>query len=194
MIRLMHQLRSVESITRANSSVFTEYVLTNVGPLVRDAEVLVRCTFAQCLPTLAEIGLRYLDLGRALAPDRLGRASSGLDDDEATYDTALAELHTAIEDCAIAMLSDASSQVRRALLGGGQIASLCLFLGRAKTAEVVLSHAITYLNDPDWRLRSSFFEAAVPLAACVGGRSVEEYILPLMLQALGGASVSKQWG
>jgi phosphoinositide-3-kinase regulatory subunit 4 len=45
---------------------------------------------------------------------------------------------------------------------------------------------ITYLNDRDWLLRYAFFESIVDVAACAGGRSLEEYILPLMVQALSG--------
>lgn len=45
---------------------------------------------------------------------------------------------------------------------------------------------ITYLNDREWLLRYAFFDAIVDVAACAGGRSLEEYILPLMIQALSG--------
>lgn len=45
---------------------------------------------------------------------------------------------------------------------------------------------ITYMNHRDWLLRYAFFESVVDVAACVGGRSLEEYILPLMIQALSG--------
>jgi phosphoinositide-3-kinase regulatory subunit 4 len=51
---------------------------------------------------------------------------------------------------------------------------------------------ITYLNDRDWLLRHAFFESIVDVAACVGGRSLEEYILPLMIQALSG-ELSNLW-
>jgi phosphoinositide-3-kinase regulatory subunit 4 len=53
--------------------------------------------------------------------------------------------------------------------------------------DVLLAHTITYLNDRDWLLRAAFFESVVDVAACAGGRSLEEYILPLMVQALSGA-------
>ena len=42
------------------------------------------------------------------------------------------------------------------------------------------------MNHRDWLLRYAFFESVVDVAACVGGRSLEEYILPLMIQALSG--------
>ena len=83
---------------------------------------------------------------------------------------------------------DNSPVVKRAVLHN--ISALCIFLGRQKTNDVVLSHMITYLNDRDWLLRHAFFESIVDVAACAGGRSLEEYILPLMVQALSGASFS----
>lgn len=45
---------------------------------------------------------------------------------------------------------------------------------------------ITYLNDKDWMLRSAFFESIKGVGTFVGARSLEEYILPLMIQALTG--------
>lgn len=97
------------------------------------------------------------------------------------------ELQNHIQDHLAALLMDPSSIVKRAVLHN--ISSLCVFLGRQKTNDVLLSHMITYLNDRDWLLRYAFFESIVDVAACAGGRSLEEYILPLMIQALSGSSI-----
>ena len=48
------------------------------------------------------------------------------------------------------------------------------------------NHMITYLNDRDWLLRYAFFDSVVDVAASLGGRNLEEYIFPLMTQALSG--------
>jgi len=96
----------------------------------------------------------------------------------------MAELQYGIQEQLSALLMDPSSTVKRAILH--DISSLCIFLGRQKTNDVLLSHMITYLNDRDWLLRHAFFESIVDVAACAGGRSLEEYILPLMIQALSG--------
>ncbi|KAJ1915194.1 Serine/threonine-protein kinase [Mycoemilia scoparia] len=54
------------------------------------------------------------------------------------------------------------------------------------TKDFLLSHIITYLNDRDsWLLRSYFFEAIVGVAVLVGRHALEEYIIPLMSQAIG---------
>lgn len=97
------------------------------------------------------------------------------------------ELQSHIQDHLSALLMDPSSIVKRAVLHN--ISSLCVFLGRQKTNDVLLSHMITYLNDRDWLLRHAFFESIVDVATCAGGRSLEEYILPLMIQALSGTLI-----
>lgn len=84
----------------------------------------------------------------------------------------------------MSLLVDPSSAVKRAVLHN--VSFLCIFFGKPKTNDVLLSHMITYLNDRDWLLRYAFFESIVDVAACVGARSLEDYILPLMIQALSG--------
>lgn len=83
---------------------------------------------------------------------------------------------------------DSNSDVRRAALA--DVARLCLAFGRTKTNEVLLSRMITYLNDKDWRLRHAFLENIVSVAAFVGSTSLEEFVLPLMEQALAGTYIS----
>lgn len=106
-----------------------------------------------------------------------------------SYDASLQDLQTSIQDLLVALLVDTSSVVKRAVLHN--VSSLCIFLGRQKTNDVLLGHMITYLNDRDWLLRYAFFESIVDVAACVGGRSLEEYIFPLMVQALSGLSLCR---
>lgn len=103
---------------------------------------------------------------------------------QVSYDASMQDLQNSIQEHLSALLMDPSSIVKRAVLH--DISSLCIFLGRQKTNDVLLSHMITYLNDRDWLLRYAFFESIVDVAACAGGRSLEEYILPLMIQALSG--------
>lgn len=64
--------------------------------------------------------------------------------------------------------------------------SLCSFLGRQTTNDLLLSHMITYLNDRDWALRWAFFDGIVVVATNLVQKDVEEYILPLLIQALSG--------
>ncbi|THH10662.1 hypothetical protein EW145_g1172 [Phellinidium pouzarii] len=104
---------------------------------------------------------------------------------DVSYDLHLEELQKLMEDQLSSLLVDQSSIVKRSVLL--DIAPLCIFLGRQKTNDVLLSHMITYLNDRDWLLRYAFFDSIVDVAACLGGRNLEEYIFPLMTQALSDA-------
>jgi phosphoinositide-3-kinase regulatory subunit 4 len=89
-----------------------------------------------------------------------------------------------LADQAGTIFVDPKSDVRRSALAN--IIQLCLVFGRTKTNDVLLIRMITYLNDQDWRLRCTFLESIVSVAAFVGATSLEEFVLPLMEQALAG--------
>ncbi|KAI0050276.1 ARM repeat-containing protein [Auriscalpium vulgare] len=184
---LMQVLMLVVVITPSNASIFPEYIIPNIQPLVQDQEVSVRCMYAQCIVPLADTAVRYLEMGQALkAHGTFKLAADVVEYDEAhfevSYDAALQDLQNSVQEHLTTLLVDSSSVVKRAVLH--DISALCIFLGRQRTNDVLLSHMITYLNDRDWLLRWSFFDAIVDVAACAGGRSLEEYILPLMIQSL----------
>ncbi|KAL1939405.1 hypothetical protein VTO73DRAFT_9961 [Trametes versicolor] len=184
---LMQVLMLVTVITPSNAAIFPEYIIPAIGHLVRDPEVLVRCMYAQIIVPLADTAVRYLEMGQALKAHGTYKLSPDTQEyDEAhfevSYDASMNDLQNSIQEHLSTLLVDPSSVVKRAVLHN--ISSLCIFLGRQKTNDVLLSHMITYLNDRDWLLRYAFFDSIVDVAACAGGRSLEEYILPLMIQAL----------
>ncbi|KAF9078567.1 hypothetical protein BDP27DRAFT_1378971 [Rhodocollybia butyracea] len=148
-------------------------------------ELSVRCTFAQCIVQFADTAVRYLEMGQTLKAHgsfKLSPEAQEYDQYEVSYEASLQDLQSTVQEQLSALLVDPSSIVKRAVLH--HISYLCIFLGRQRTNDVLLSHMITYLNDRDWLLRHAFFESIVDVAACAGGRSLEEYILPLMIQAL----------
>ncbi|CAG8479194.1 448_t:CDS:10 [Funneliformis mosseae] len=182
---LTHLLSMVETITPSNATIFPEYIMPNLLKFATDPEVLVRMTYAQCITSLAETALRFLELTQSFKTESLNSTDNDTDIDssyEATYDATLHELQSIIQDQVSTLLTDSESAVKRALLSN--ITSLCVFFGRQKANDELLSHMITYLNDRDWMLRSAFFESIIGVGTFVGGRSLEEYILPLMIQSL----------
>ncbi|CAE6436166.1 unnamed protein product [Rhizoctonia solani] len=186
-IRALTQvLMLVKVITPSNTSIFPEYIFPNIRHLATDPEESVRCTFAQCIAPLADTASKYLELGQALKMHGTFKLSDIQDTDETAFEmpfeASLQDLHSAVQDVLTTALVDPASTVKRAVLHN--ISSLCVFFGRQKTNDVLLSHMITYLNGRDWLLRYAFFDSIVGVAACVGARSLEEYILPLMIQAL----------
>ncbi|TIC20365.1 ARM repeat-containing protein [Wallemia mellicola] len=180
----------VGGITPANSTVFIEYLLPLIMPLVTDESELVRSMFAQCISPIAETGQKFLDLAESMKSNNTYTANEGvekmlLDGNESfenSYEASSQDLQMFIQDAVATLLTDKSSMVKRSLLQ--DIIPLCLFFGPAKSNDLLLTHINTYLNDRDWELRSAFFDSVVGIATCVGGKCVEEYILPLVIQAL----------
>ncbi|SAM00828.1 hypothetical protein [Absidia glauca] len=183
----------VESISPINARIFPEYILPSVREFATDPNVMVRTTYASCIALLSETALRFLEMTQIttlffqqlLLNDNtfpLTDMDAEELDFETAYDSSLQDLQTVIQEQVTILLIDSESAVKRALLT--DITCLCVNFGRQKANDVLLSHMITYLNDKDWMLRSAFFESIKGVGTFVGARSLEEYILPLMVQAL----------
>ena len=181
-------------VSPVNAYVFTEYIRPRLQNFVtgQNSKVspLVRATYASCLATLAHSASRILDMVQALRADGSiptvdPEAENGVATDTAyhnLFDVARLDLEEHFEAHTKALLTDSEASVRRAFLGS--VSSLCVFFGSSKANDVVLSHLNTYLNDKDWILKCAFFQTIVGVATFVGGTSLEEFILPLMIQAL----------
>ncbi|KAL1922119.1 uncharacterized protein VTP21DRAFT_10761 [Calcarisporiella thermophila] len=184
---LARLLSMVESITPSNATIFPEYIFPNLRTFATDPELFVRVTYAACIAPIAETAMRFLEMAQALKSEgllTLADPDSEVEGHsiEATYDAMVHDLLETIEEQVITLLIDPESAVKRVLLTN--VAYLCIFFGRQKANDVLLSHMITFLNDRDWALRCAFFESIVGVGTFVGGRSLEEYILPLTIQAL----------
>ena len=181
-------------VSPVNAYVFTEYIRPRLQNFIASqtskASPLVRATYASCLATLAHSSSRILDMVQALRADGSiptidPEAEDGVATDTAyhnLFDVARLDLEQHFEAHTKALLTDSDASVRRAFLGS--VSSLCVFFGSSKANDVVLSHLNTYLNDKDWILKCAFFQTIVGVATFVGGTSLEEFILPLMIQAL----------
>lgn len=66
-----------------------------------------------------------------------------------------------VQQKVVTLLSDSENIVKQSLMDNG-ITRLCIFFGRQKANDVLLSHMITFLNDKnDWHLRGAFFDSIV---------------------------------
>ena len=66
-----------------------------------------------------------------------------------------------VQQKVVTLLSDPENIVKQSLMENG-ITRLCVFFGRQKANDVLLSHMITFLNDKnDWHLRGGFFDSIV---------------------------------
>jgi len=194
-IRTMTQVLSlIAVVSPVNAYAFTEYIRPRLQQFTsfssNKAGPLVRATYASCLASLAHTSMKILDMVQALRADgSIPSADPETEDGVASdltyrtsFDVAKLDLLEHFEAHTKALLTDSSASVRRAFLGS--ISSLCVFFGSSRATDVILSHLNTYLNDKDWILKCAFFQTIVGVATFVGGASLEEYILPLMVQAL----------
>lgn len=148
----------------------------------------VRMVFACCLPHIAMASKKLFELSMLLKnkvgtyhdPDIDSIIFNSKDGDESEYD----EIVESFEHLTIQILTDSDVYVRIALMKN--IQPLCSFFGKDKTNDVILSHLITYLNDKNPQIKLAFVSSIVPLSIFVGVTSLEQYILPLLVQAMYG--------
>ncbi|KAL4925117.1 ubiquitin-binding serine/threonine protein kinase VPS15 [Aspergillus undulatus] len=192
---LARLLEMVQVVSPVNAYLFSEYIFPRLQPFVPSINSVpspsVRAAYASCIASLAHSSLRFLDMIQALRSDTrlptlmpVGSEPRWAEDVtyHNLYDVARIDLLDYFEAHTKSLLTDSDASVRRAFLGS--VSSLCVFFGNVKTNEVILSHLNTYLNDRDWILKCAFFEAVVGVAAYVGSTSLEQYILPLMVQSM----------
>ncbi|KAH6570246.1 hypothetical protein BASA60_007850 [Batrachochytrium salamandrivorans] len=179
---LTQLLLTVKYITPSDANIFPEYILPSLRKFVTDPNVLVRATYARCISSIAEIALQFLELSHMLKTENSSDLNMDNNMQQMSYDSNQRYLQDVIQEDVVTFLIDSHTIVKRSLLA--EMPRLCIFFGRQKANDVLLSHMITYLNDPDWSLRSAFYETIVGVGTFVGMRSLDEYILPLMVQAL----------
>ncbi|GAM90147.1 hypothetical protein ANO11243_081870 [Dothideomycetidae sp. 11243] len=194
-LRAITQLLSLVSVlSPMNAFIFPRYILPRLSKFVNSPvfaeDASVRATYAACLSDLATTASRFLDMTQALRADgSLPSIDPEAEDDVAayaayqvSYDVTREELVQQFESQAKVFLTDSDSAVRRSFLGS--VAGLCVFFGDKLASDLILTHLNTYLNDEDWTLRCALCETIVGVAAYIGGVSLEEFILPLLIQAL----------
>lgn len=187
-LKCLTQLLSlVSAITPLNAKIFPEYIFPKMSVLLKKGSVLVRIAYASCLPVLADISSKFLDMSQVLKTSGIldeidPETENGTSTEYTTFDIQKQDLSLTIENHARILLTDLSSQVRRALLRS--VIPLCIFLGKQKTNDVILSHAITYLNDKDPLIRIDLFDCIVAIGPFIGSIGLDQYLLPLMIQTL----------
>jgi phosphoinositide-3-kinase regulatory subunit 4 len=193
-IRTITQLlQLVRTPTPINSHVLVEYVLPRLeialGLRSRVASSLVRATYASCLGSLASTAQRFLEVASSLRADgsmaitdpEIEPGAEAEANFESVFDNAGRELFEILESHTKQLVEDPDVHVRRALLES--VPELCMFF-QEHSNDILLTHLNTYLNDRDWMLKCAFFDTIVGIAAFVGSTSLEEFMLPLMVQAL----------
>ncbi|XP_046835084.1 phosphoinositide 3-kinase regulatory subunit 4 isoform X1 [Vespa crabro] len=169
-------LHLVKSIPPSDVNIFPEYILPGLSHITQDEAVIVRAAYAENIAHLAHIALRYLENSHL---SNLGNKEGP----KPSYDSELQTLHEMVQQSVSMLLTDPQNLVKQTLMENG-INKLCVFFGKQKANDILLSHVITFLNDKeDKELRGSFFECIVGVAAYVGWHS-SPILMPLLQQGL----------
>ncbi|XP_026728323.1 phosphoinositide 3-kinase regulatory subunit 4 isoform X2 [Trichoplusia ni] len=164
----------VRALPNADCNVFPEYILPELAPRANDPSVPVRIAYANNIAKLAETAVRFLDQTQNMVEKEAANIN---------YETELSALHEMVRSTVSYLLTDSQAVVKRALVENG-ITKLCIFFGKQKANDVILSHMVTFLNDKEEAgLRGCFFERVVGVAAYVGHHAAP-ILVPLMQQGL----------
>ncbi|XP_035452016.2 phosphoinositide 3-kinase regulatory subunit 4 isoform X1 [Spodoptera frugiperda] len=164
----------VRGLPRADCNVFPEYILPELAPRATDPSVPVRIAYANNIARLAETAVRFLDQTQNMVDKEAANIN---------YETELSALHEMVRSTVSYLLTDSQAVVKRALVENG-ITKLCIFFGKQKANDVILSHMVTFLNDKEEAaLRGCFFERVVGVAAYVGHHAAP-ILVPLLQQGL----------
>ncbi|CAL8249501.1 unnamed protein product [Boreogadus saida] len=181
-------LALVKEVPRNDVNIYPEYILPGIAHLAQDEATVVRLAYAENIAHLAETALRFLELvqeTQVVPEGGLEEAEEALHPSD-NYDSELQALHEMVQQKVVTLLSDPENMVKQSLMENG-ITRLCVFFGRQKANDVLLSHMITFLNDKnDWHLRGGFFDSIVGVAAYVGWQS-SSILKPLLQQGLADA-------
>ncbi|KAK5998256.1 Putative serine/threonine-protein kinase VPS15 [Cladobotryum mycophilum] len=193
-IRTITQLlRLVRTTTPINSHVLVEYVLPRMEIALASKswapDPLVRATYASCIGSLASTAHRFLEMASSLRADgsmpitdpEVEPGTDAAANFESIFDNAGRQLFEVLESHTKQLVEDPDVHVRRAFLAS--VPELCMFF-QEHSNDILLTHLNTYLNDRDWTLKCAFFDTIVGIATFIGSTSLEEFMLPLMVQAL----------
>lgn len=158
-------LECLHEIPSANEGIWTEFVLPHLAHVTTDKSEYVRTVSVLCLTRLAKSMMR------------LCRNST-----DTSFDQDMQTLQKFIQEQLNRLVTDSSTQVRRAVL----VSSSTLFtlLGPERLPSGILSHVLTYLNEKDGELRALFYERMAHLAPIFGADWTRKYIHPLLLRSL----------
>ncbi|XP_076085974.1 phosphoinositide 3-kinase regulatory subunit 4-like isoform X1 [Mytilus galloprovincialis] len=184
LVRVITQcLKTIKSVPRSDANIFPEYIFPSLSNLTQDPSAMVRAAYAENIAQLAETGLKVLEMMQRSDLEEKEEEETDSTIFQASYDMELLSLQETIQQKVVTLLSDPDNMVKQALMENG-ITRLCVFFGRQKANDVLLSHMITFLNDKtDWKLRGSFFDNIVGVAAYVGWQS-SPVLKPLLEQGL----------
>lgn len=178
-------LSTVEVLTPLNEHIFIDYLLPKIKKLFQQCNSnnnqYVKIVLANCLGDLVTIAERFQELNSIKYIQSQNQLLQGFTNLNISAHSSRRLLQY-IDDLTIGLLTDNSVSVKISLLNN--ILPLCNFFGKERTNDIILSHLITYLNDRNYLLRMTLVETIPSVAVLLGPITLEQYILPLLIQSL----------
>ncbi|WFD01244.1 non-specific serine/threonine protein kinase [Malassezia yamatoensis] len=168
-------LNCVQSTTRGNVGLFAEFILPPIRRMTQDPNNYVRTTLATTFPDIVRSAQRFLLLEQSQPYDQPNSTES--------YDAQMEHLRYVAQEQTLLLLADNHTDVRRAIIQ--DFKSVCVLLGTDRVENSIMTHLLTYFNDPDWELRLALFHALDQLADLLPSKTIQRVVYPLMMQALG---------
>lgn len=190
-IQCLYQILAVvETVSQLNSNIFVDYIMPRIKKILQNSQtdVYVKIVLSNCIGDLITIAKKF----QQLAISNLNNKSNNQSLINLNYSATITQydktLFHLVENIVIRLLTDNDSWVKIALLKN--ILPLCEFFKRDKTNDIILSHLITYLNDRNYLLRMTLVEIIPSVAILLGPITLEQYILPLLVQTLNDSEES----
>ncbi|RYG67606.1 hypothetical protein EON64_07070 [archaeon] len=182
---------------------FPNYLFPYFNKVMKESDVTLRTTFAECLGTLSCTAKRFLEKAHiAYVQKQFSEVNNDMQKMaiDFPYDSKLEWLREQFSRWIRDLIIDSSqstgnnptmknrsqvtveSSVKKGILHSMQ--SLCTFFGQEYAMEKILTQALTFLGDMDWDLRAMFCSLMPPVGAFLGSTITSEYILPCMEQTL----------
>ncbi|SMN21856.1 similar to Saccharomyces cerevisiae YBR097W VPS15 Myristoylated serine/threonine protein kinase involved in vacuolar protein sorting [Maudiozyma saulgeensis] len=174
-------LSAVEQVNKLNENVFMDYLLPRIKRLLNRSKehLYVRMVLANLVGNFVSLVSKFREISLM---SRLNSNEQDNDESILTNNKYNGRLMQQMEEIIISLLTDSSVWVKISLLDN--VLSLCKYLGKEKTNDIILSHLITYLNDRNPMLRMALVEAISGISILLGPVTLEQYILPLLIQTL----------
>jgi len=174
-------LTKVEQVNKLNENVFVDYLLPRIKRLLNRSKdhLYVRMVLENLIGNFVSLVSKFREIS---IMSSLNSNEQDNDEDILMNNKYNGRLMQQMEDIIILLLTDSSVWVKISLLDN--VLSLCKYLGKEKTNDIILSHLITYLNDRNPMLRMALVEAISGIAILLGPVTFEQYILPLLIQTL----------
>ncbi|KAL8120073.1 hypothetical protein AgCh_017267 [Apium graveolens] len=184
----------------SDAKIFPEYILPMLSTLPDDPEESVRICYSSNISKLAPTAYGFLIHSISLSEAGfLNESTIGPKSSTRSSETS-GQLHSKSKDTQLARLRKFIAEVIQELVMGPKqtpnnmrallqdIGNLCWFFGQRQSNDVLLPILPAFLNDRDELLRSVFYGQIIYVCFFVGQRSVEEYLLLYIEQALGDAT------